>query len=228
MRPKIVYFAERHRLFDSRQFTQRWRQHGRLGAALPRWRNVARYTQCDRIEGGLDGLEIACDGVATVLFHSEETRLAHIADPDGAITKADEAETFARPVRDVSVLTEPYEVMAGQAGAGLKMFVAVRRKADIPADRFARHWLGNVANHLKTSFSQERIGCDYIQNLRRSDWAASGVGFDADCVDEIAAPDPAAVWKIYRSTLADVAADCIRDIRFVLTFETVLSDVTTL
>ena len=51
--------------------------------SLPRWRNVLRYTQGDALEE-----DAACDGVATVLFRSEAARLAHIADPDGALGRA--------------------------------------------------------------------------------------------------------------------------------------------
>ncbi len=228
MRPKLIYFAERHPSFDRDGFRQRWRQHGRLGASLPRWKNVARYAQCDRIDGGLQGTEIDCDGVATVLFHSEATRLAHIADPDGAITKADEAKTFARPVRGFSVLTEPHDVLQGGFAAATKIFVAVCRRQSLAAERFAECWTSGVARAVARQFGEAGLGCAYVQNLRRADWAAGGVGFEVDCIDEITSSDPVAAWRAYQSALADAAPDLFGDIRFVLTSETVLSDATTL
>jgi hypothetical protein len=224
MRPKLIYFAERHPSFDRDGFRQRWRRHGRLGASLPRWKNVARYAQCDRIDGGLEGTEIDCDGVATVLFHSEATRLAHIADPDGAITKADEAETFARPVRSFSVLTEPNDVLQGESAAATKIFVAVCRRQGLAAERFAERWTSDMAHAMKKRSREEGVGYSYVQNLRRPDWAAGGVGIEADCIDEITTADPVTAWRVYRSTLADAASDLFRDIRFVLTSEAVLSD----
>lgn len=224
MRPKFIYFAERHPSFDRDGFRQRWRQHGRLGASLPRWKNVARYAQCDRIDGGLEGTEIDCDGVATVLFHSETTRLAHIADPDGAITKADEAKTFARPVRSFSVLTEPHVVLRCGSTVTTKIFVAICRRQGREAECFAERWTGEVSRAVEKHFGEEGLSSAYVQNLRRADWAAGGVGFEADCIDEIATADPVTAWRVYRSTLTNAASDLIRDIRFVLTSETVLSD----
>lgn len=225
MSPKLIYFAERHPRFDAAGFHQRWRDHGRLGMSLPRWRNIARYTQCERVVGRLEGVEIACDGVATVTFRSEEARLAHIADPDGAVTKADEVETFARPVRDLSVLTEPHVVRAAAADMRTKVFVAVRRSDGVEPENFARAWTGDVAMVIADRLAASGSPHGYVQNVRRDDWAALGIGFDADCVDEIAAGDPAVAWPAYGEAVADAAAQVCRGISFVVTRETLLSDI---
>lgn len=71
-----------------------------------RWRNVALYLHCDRVEGLTGDVPIVeCDGVAIVVYRSEQARQAHIAD-EGArrIMKADELETFAQPVAMTSLL----------------------------------------------------------------------------------------------------------------------------
>ena len=105
-RPKLIYLAQRHPGYSHEGFIQRWRQHAALGMSQPRWRNVARYLHCDRVEGlppTLPSLE--CDGVAIVVYRSERAREAHIADEHARrIMKADELDTFAQPVADTSML----------------------------------------------------------------------------------------------------------------------------
>jgi hypothetical protein len=105
-RPKLIYVAQRHPRYDHEQFIRRWRQHGSLGMSQARWRNVALYLHCDRIDGLTRSVPILeCDGVAIVVYRSEQARQAHIAD-EGArrIMKADELDTFAQPVATTSLL----------------------------------------------------------------------------------------------------------------------------
>jgi len=71
-----------------------------------RWRNVALYLHCDRVDGLTRSLPIlVCDGVAIVVYRSEQARQAHVADEGARRTmKADELDTFAQPVAATSLL----------------------------------------------------------------------------------------------------------------------------
>jgi hypothetical protein len=105
-RPKLIYVAQRHPRYTHEAFIQRWRQHAALGMSQARWRNVARYLHCDRVEGlpaSLPALD--CDGVAIVVYRSRQAREVHVADENARrIMKADELDTFAQPVADTSML----------------------------------------------------------------------------------------------------------------------------
>ena len=105
-RPKLIYVAHRHPRYSHEAFIRRWRQHGSLGMSQARWRNVALYLHCDQVEGLTRSLPILeCDGVAIVVYRSEEARQAHIADEGARRTmKADELDTFAQPVATTSLL----------------------------------------------------------------------------------------------------------------------------
>ena len=110
--PKLIYIAQRHMRYAPGEFTRRWRQHAALGMSQPRWRNVALYLHCDRIEGLPSGVPtIDCDGVAIVVYRSEAHRLAHIAADESRRTmKADELDTFAHPVAQTALLTQEQKV----------------------------------------------------------------------------------------------------------------------
>jgi hypothetical protein len=105
-RPKLIYVAQRHPRYTHEAFIQRWRQHAALGMSQARWRNVALYLHCDRIDGLPPGVPtIECDGVAIVVYRSEQARQAHVADETARRTmKQDELDTFAQPVAHTSLL----------------------------------------------------------------------------------------------------------------------------
>ena len=163
-------FCALHETAHRTAFRTRWRAHGALGMRLPRWRNVARYTQCDRIDvpPGIPGA-LAYDGVAVVLFRSEAARLAHIADPDGRITKADESETFARPVRETAALTQPCELLPHRPDAPTRLFLLHRVVPDFAPAVFLA-----------------QFGCGFERNSVRSG-APNELGLDA--IDEVSIPD---------------------------------------
>jgi hypothetical protein len=122
--PKLIYVAQRHPRLAPADFTSRWRQHAALGMSQPRWRNVALYLHCDRIEGlpvGAPALD--CDGVAVVVYRSEGHRQAHVSDRTaGPIMKADELETFAQPVAQTALLTRSEAVVAPASG-NFRLFI---------------------------------------------------------------------------------------------------------
>ena len=123
-RPKLIYVAVRHPRYRHDAFIARWREHAALGMSQPRWRNVARYLHCDRIEGLPDSEPaIECDGVAVVVYRSEEARQAHIADESARRTmKQDELDTFAQPVANTSLLLREWIERPGPLD-GFRLFV---------------------------------------------------------------------------------------------------------
>ncbi|HEV2673770.1 MAG TPA: EthD domain-containing protein [Aliidongia sp.] len=216
--PKLVYFAERHPSFDPVGFKARWRQHGALGMSLPRWRNIERYAQCDPIPLSAAGFApLECDGVALVWYRSEATRQAHGADPAAAMTKADERETFARPVAQFALLTD--EIIFKMAASGRpKLFVALRRAEALTAAAFRDLWCGAVGPRLVERVGSLDPGGGYVQNHARA--TPSPQGFPADCIDEIALRDPSGFLDRLRETLDH--SHIVASVRCVLTQETLL------
>ena len=227
-RPKLIYFAERRPDMDRDAFRARWREHARLGMSMPRWSNIHRYVHCDAVElPGLRMPAIRCDGVAAVWYRSEASRLKHVADRSaGPVLKRDERETFARPVREVAVLTGEHPIVPF-GGERRKLFLRVRRNPQIgPAD-FRAWWLGKAALQVTKLLSETGPGCGYAQNHARP------ADEDApeplcDCVDEIAAADAARVDALLAGPIRDMAgfSDHVRDLAGIWTEETVLHPAT--
>lgn len=214
--PKLLYFAERHPSFDPAGFRARWRQHGALGMALPRWRNIWRYAQCDAVAPPASGLEaLTCDGVALVWYRSEETRQAHIADRSGSVTKEDERETFAQPVARCAVLTDECVFKTGGMRRH-KLFVAAYRAPSLSRVEFLDLWSGAFGPRIASLVGALDPHGGYIQNHARA--APDGApGFAADCIDEVSVKDPTGFLDRLRGELdrARLAAS----IRIVLTEE---------
>ena len=122
--PKLIYVAARHPRYGHDSFIARWRQHAALGMSQPRWRNVARYLHCDWIEGLPESVPaMQCDGVAVVVYRSEQARQAHIADEGARRTmKQDELDTFAQPVANTSLLLRETVERPGPLD-GFRLFV---------------------------------------------------------------------------------------------------------
>ncbi len=206
MRPKLIYFAERHPSLSAESFTNRWRRHGELGMSLPRWRNVLRYTQAvvkARAGGGPPGA-IACDGVATVVYRSEEARIAHSRDPDSAVTKADEALCFARPVRETAVLTIEQPLLPHLHPAR-KLYVRAWPAGGVALEAFQRWWANTVNPVLTDRLRNLDQQAGVSRNLARSDSAALGCGVTAAVIDEISTSDPTASAAELIPWLASVA-----------------------
>lgn len=123
-RPKLLYVAQRQPRYTHAAFIARWRAHAALGMSQARWRNVALYLHCDRVEGLPPRVPLLeCDGVAIVVYRSEAARQAHIADEDARRTmKQDELDTFAQPVAHTSLLVRE-ETVRGAPLDGFRLFV---------------------------------------------------------------------------------------------------------
>lgn len=191
--PTLFYFAERHPRLDRAGFVARWRQHGALGMAMPRWRNIRRYAQCDGLP--LPGMA-DCDGIAVVTYKSEAHRLAHIADSAASRTmKADELETFARPVRSFAVLTEPETRRPPQGTAEILLFGRVSRNPALTPEAFREQWRRRFGEPLAAA------GLDqgYCQAFARHDGEAPLW----DAVEAIRTSDPAASAAAIRQLAAE-------------------------
>ena len=209
---------------DRDAFRARWREHARLGMSMPRWSNIYRYVHCDAVElPDLRMPAIPCDGVAAVWYRDEASRLKHIADRSaGPVLKRDELETFARPVREVAVLTGEHRIVPFGAERR-KLFLRVRRNPRVGPAEFKAWWLGKVAPQVAKLLSETGTGCGYAQNHARP--AAAGEQEPlCDCVDEIAAADAARVDALLAGPIRDMAgfSDHVRDLAGIWTEETVL------
>lgn len=224
-RPKLIYFAERRTGFDRDGFRERWRQHARLGMSMERWSNVHRYAHCDSVEATGTGLPVAwCDGVAMVWYRSEEARLNHLSDRTAAtVLKRDERETFARPVRDVSVLTGEH-VFRPCDSAPMKLFLRVWAHPDRPRRDFRDWWLRAFGPRFLMRLDENEQGCGYVQNHARASASADDPPPLCDCVDEIACADAGRTGASIQEALAGLAdmASYVADIKAIWTNETVL------
>ena len=224
-RPKLIYFAERLPGFDRDGFIERWRRHARLGMSMPRWKNIHRYVHCDAVETPEFGLPVAwCDGVAMVWYRSEEARLNHLSDRSaGPIMRRDERETFARPVREVSVLTDEHVFQAPEPSP-LKLFLRVRGHPELPRRTFRNWWLREFGPLLLRRLGDSGQCQGYHQNHARALSAEDGAPPLCDCVDEVACTDAGRCGAVFRAALAEAAdvKDHVSTITAICTAETVL------
>jgi hypothetical protein len=210
-RPKLLYRAERHPAFDQSQFTARWRQHATLGMSQARWKNVHRYVHCDPVEP-VPPLTGACSGIALIWYRSEEARRAHVADESARrIMRADEAETFARPVRGFSALVREVVLSAARGGAA-KCFVFLRRPAGQARKDFQAIVSGAWAEQRLRALSAVPGFLGYAQNLTRPDSAALGFGLDWDLVEEISCAEPCALPALDQNAIAQGEAVWTREV----------------
>jgi hypothetical protein len=218
--PKLIYFAARNPRFSPSEFIVRWRQHARLGMSMPRWRNIKRYIHCDQIVGPYLGVaEIQCDGVAMVWYHSESTRQAHIADTSAApILKADELETFERPVRDVALLTD--EVICIPSGEKpFSLFLRVCNAGQKTDSAFLMEWDQDFLRPLSNEL--DATGTGFIHNTKSK--RADPTNPYCHCIAEFQTEDPTAIADTVRDAIA-INRDVAR-ISAVWTRNTTLHDV---
>ena len=105
--------------------------------AQARWTNILRYAHCDPLDAGAPW-----DGVALLWYRDEAARLAHVADAAARATmRADEAEAFARPVREFSTLVEEVRV-DGDGSGPIRHFVFLWRAPGIDRADFQARLLG--------------------------------------------------------------------------------------
>jgi hypothetical protein len=208
-RPKLIYVAQRHPRYDHEAFIQRWRQHASLGMSQARWRNVVRYFHCDRVDGLPPSVPtFECDGVAIVVYRSEQAREAHIADELARRTmKADELDTFAQPVANTSVLVREEAERDGPLD-GFRLFV---------------FWSGSDAAERAHCWDRLRGGAGVA--LTRNRPAGPAGNWPWTGVDELISADVERLGAL-ASEFARERQATVGEARFVLTHTVVLHDVT--
>jgi hypothetical protein len=176
---KLLYRAERHPDLDRRGFRLRWRQHAALGMSQPRWTNIRRYAHCDPIDD-----HAPCDGVALLWYRDEAARLRHIADPTARATmRADEAETFARPVRGFSTLMSEWPAGPRNA-AHYKHFAFLWRDTATSRPAYVRNCLDRHAARRRAQLARLPGFRDFTLNIARDETALDGFGLDCDLIEE--------------------------------------------
>jgi EthD domain len=179
MSAKLIYRAERHPVLDRHGFRARWRRHAALGMSQPRWTNIRRYAHCDPVDD-----RAPWDGVALLWYRDENARLRHIADPTAReIMRADEAETFARPVRAFSTLvTETPQVPAH--AASYKLFVFIWRGGASTRDDFVANALRDHAHRRRERLATLPGFRGIALNIARSEAELSAFGLGCDAIEE--------------------------------------------
>ncbi|MCG8356970.1 MAG: EthD domain-containing protein [Kiloniellales bacterium] len=224
-RPKLIYFAERPKGLDREGFKARWRQHAQLGMSMKRWSNIFRYAHCDSLKAAGLGLPVGwCDGVAMVWYRSEEARLRHISDRVAApLMKRDEQETFARPLREVSILTAEH-VFQPSDDSPVKLFLRVRGHTDRSRRDFRDWWLQVFGPLLLRRLREHGLCHGYIQNHARASASGDAPPPLCDSVDELVCSDAARCTAMIREVLAGEgeAGAYVSDIKAIATEERVL------
>jgi hypothetical protein len=184
MEPKLIYLATRHPSLTRSDFTARWRGHGRLGMSMPRWKNIRRYVHCDVQETGVEGISGDFDGVGLIWHRSPEARLLHRTDNSSqGQMEADEAVTFAEPVKRFCLLAEEHEIREGPAGP-VKLIRFVERRADLSKSEFLDRWRTEFTRHLIEQGSADTAEFRCVQNYALPPEQGTAWGLPSDCVDE--------------------------------------------
>jgi hypothetical protein len=225
--PKLIYFAERRAEMDAAAFRARWRQHARLGMSMPRWQNIQRYVHCDAITIPDSLFPLGCcDGVGIIWYRDEARRLNHVTDSSAApAMKQDEAEAFARPVREVALLADEF-ILQPCADAPRKLFLQIWREPTLALTDFRSWWLTEAGTELWQRLAEVKTVQGYIQNHARladSEYAPPPL---CGCVDEIACEDVAACESVLSQAIKELRGfgDHVRACKAIWTTETVLHD----
>ena len=182
--PKLIYLATRHPSLARAAFTARWRQHGRLGMSMPRWKNIRRYAHCDVLQPGVEGISEAFDGVGLIWHRSPEARLRHRTDTSSqGQMEADEAETFAEPVRNFCLLAEEHEIRKGSPGP-VKLIRFLQRREGVTRTEFLQRWIADAPRYFLSFPGLSQALLRYVQNHTLPPERGDAWGLPSDCVDE--------------------------------------------
>ena len=170
--------------------------------AQARWTNILRYAHCDPLDAGAPW-----DGVALLWYRDEAARLSHVADAGARATmRADEAETFARPVREFSTLVGEVRV-AGDGSGPIRHFVFLWRAPGIGRADFQARLLG-LAARRRDALARIAGFRGLSLGLARDEAELDGFGLDCDAIEESAwdaaagVPAPEAPWIARAEALA--------------------------
>lgn len=187
--PKSIYLARRRADLDRDGFIARWRQHGALGIAQPRWVNVLTYQHADVVQAVATDSDETGDGVGMIRFRSDTHRDAHVADTasQGRMV-ADERETFADLIRTRLTICRERTVIDGPETQYLVVRFVWRGPHERHAD-FVERWMADIAGRthavgLATSRlvvdlpieepGDVGLGCDLVEEWWIDDIARAG------------------------------------------------------
>lgn len=226
MEPKLIYLASRHPSLSRTGFTARWRQHGALGMSMPRWKNIRRYVHCDVLQSGVAGLRDDFDGVGLIWHRSPEARMKHRMDNSSqGQMEADEAMTFAEPVKNFCLLAEEHELAGGRSGP-VKLIRFIGRNAKLSKGEFLDRWKNRLGQAVLNLPAMGKGAVRYVQNHSLRPEQGGAWGLPADCVDELwFESEQAATLALQEfSALADFERELSASIISVMTNEVVLHD----
>lgn len=144
-----------------------------------RWTNILRYAHCDPLDGSAPG-----DGIALLWYRSEAARLRHVGDDAArAIMRADEAETFARPVREFSILVDEV-IFAPVSSGAFKRFDFVWRAPSVSRVAFRRWWEHDFGPRRLAMLAALPGFLGLVQNHAHSETKSAGFGLDCDGIEE--------------------------------------------
>jgi hypothetical protein len=147
--------------------------------AQPRWINIRRYAHCDPLDEGA-----AWDGVALLWYRGEAARLRHVGDEAArTIMRADEAETFARPVREFSTLVAERVVAGGPSGP-FKRFEFLWRDRALTRAAFQHAWARDRASTRLAMLAASPEFRALTVNVARPEAELRGFGLDCDLIEE--------------------------------------------
>ncbi|MGE4219448.1 MAG: EthD domain-containing protein [Alphaproteobacteria bacterium] len=162
--PKRIYLAIRHPQWTAETFPPRWRKHGALAMSLPRWRNILRYSHCDRVpcDNPAVGASDECDGVGLIWYRSEALRRVHVGDATGNIMVEDEKLVFSRFINESDLFTVEHVLRDGPI-AGVKVVRCLKRAPGLSRAAFVERW----SRHGALLLSADGMGTAvrrYVQN----------------------------------------------------------------
>jgi hypothetical protein len=124
-----------------------------------------------------------------VWYRSEEARQRHVSDQGARqIMRADEVETFAGPVRDVSFIAHETVLAPSPTDAAI-LFRFIVCDSSIDRAAFVAHW-----REVRGPRLADRLGAlaGYVQNHGSPGGGPTGFGLACDCIEEFAVAAPEA------------------------------------
>ncbi len=205
--PKRIYLAIRHPQWTPETFPPRWRKHGALAMSLPRWRNILRYSHCDRVpcDNPAVGASDECDGIGLLWYRSEALRRAHVSDASGNTMVEDEKLVFARFINESDLFAVEHVLRDGPI-SGVKVVRCMKRAPGMTREAFFERWVRHGATLLSADGMAGAVQ-RYVQNRTFPPPGGKSWSQDYDGVEEIWFADLAALEAAHEAAGARLAED---------------------
>jgi uncharacterized protein (TIGR02118 family) len=216
---KWIAFLKRRPGLTVEDFQREWRTtHAEVGRRVP---HVRGYVQRHVLPYGYRKGEPAIDGVAELWFDDADSFRAALATPEFAAAR-DDADRLRERAAAYGILTEEHLIKPGPLPAGgVKNVELVRRRRDLPPERFHRYWRehhGPLASRIPPIRR-------YVQSHAIEDPATRPLdGIASTWFDDTNAMRESATTEAYRRTREDEDAFVEVPLSFVITREHVVID----